>query len=235
MVDEQNGSKQLPPYVSFKTFTNVLAELRAHGVPDQIDRSVLPSMSGSAQSAVVKAFEALRLIDGKGVPNNDLRSLVGAAPGSDDYKGQLRALMEAAFPYLFGGKLNLRTTTTNALSQAFREQGASGSTVAKAIAFLLGAAKDAGIEVSKFVRVPPMSEVGSKKRTPAARNSEATDPATEEDFAPVGPAGVDLHPALTGVLATLPVPGQSLSEQEREIFLTAFKAVLALVYPAGKA
>jgi hypothetical protein len=160
--------------------------------------------------------------------------LVAAAPGSPEYKAQLRRILETAYPSLFNGSINLKTTTTNEVQEVVRQQGVSGSTVAKVIAFFLSAAKDAGVEVSKYVRTPPLSDVGVKKRSSTTRFVvPSVDDDEDEDEEAIAPQGLamDLHPALAGVLATLPAPGQPMPAKSREVFMRAFEAVLALAHP----
>ena len=42
-----------PPYLAFRTFRHFLDGLRASGIPGRIDRSVMSSLSGGAQSALI--------------------------------------------------------------------------------------------------------------------------------------------------------------------------------------
>jgi hypothetical protein len=44
----------------------------------------------------------------------------------------------------------------------------------------------------------------------------------------------DLHPALSGLLRTLPAPGQPMSIKERERFLKAFEAILSFAHPTDE-
>jgi hypothetical protein len=228
-----------PPYASYIGFHRVLEKLRedGHELPDQIDRTVLNTLSGSAQSSMLKALEALRLIDSAGKPTKALRDLVAQQRGTDGFRAVLRPIVEKAYAFLFNASINLKTATTNQVQNAFRAQEISGSTVSKCIAFFLAAAKDAGIEVSKYVRTPPMADVTIKKRG-SVRNSNAEAKEDSEDIdidqqqVELFPFTSDLHPALQGVLKTLPAPGEPLNEKERRRFMTAFEAVLALAHPA---
>jgi hypothetical protein len=231
---ESESRKSLPPYVSYKAFTRFINNMRDGHLPSRVDRGVLTGMSGSGQSTMINGLQSMELIDKDGKPTKRLEQLVAAAPGSAEYKAQLRRILETAYPSLFNGSVNLKTTTTNEVQEVVRQQGVSGSTVAKVIAFFLSAAKDAGVEVSKYVRTPPLSDVGVKKRssTPRAASAVDEDEDEDEDVAeiPLG-SGIDLHPALVGVLGTLPAPGQPMSLKAREAFMKAFDAVLSLVHP----
>jgi hypothetical protein len=230
-MPEADLKKLLPAYVSYKAETRFLEGLRDHALPAQIDRGVLTGMSGSVQSAMLKSLESLGLIAGDGKPTQRMKELLKHAAGSAEHKAQLRSLLESAYPYLFDGKIDLKTSTTNQVQAVFREQGVSGSTISKCIAFFLSAAKDAGVEISKYVRTPPMAEVGVKKRNTSGRVSvQDLDEVEEGDIIDLN-SGLDLHPALMGVLETLPAPGQPMTPQARELFMRAFDAVLSLAHP----
>ena len=233
-MGEIETKKMLPPYVSYKAFTRFINGMRDGHLPSQVDRGVLSGMSGSGQSTMLNGLQSLGLIDNGGRPTKQLQQLVTAAPGSTEYKAQLRHILEQTYPFLFNGSINLKTTTTHEVQRSVREQGVSGSTVAKVIAFFLSAAKDADVGISKYVRTPSISDVGVKKRAPAATrgSSGEEDEGEEMELTQVlsGPE-LDLHPALSGVLATLPAPGQPMSAKAREVFMRAFDAVLALAHP----
>jgi hypothetical protein len=229
--------KILPPYASHKAFERLLDSFRGDGhLPDQVDRGVLGTMSGSGQSSMLKTLEALGLIDGASKPTRTLRDLLTHAKGSAEFKAKLREILERAYPYLFGSGINLKTATTNQVQGAFREQNVTGSTISKCIAFFLSAAKDAGVEISKYVRTPPMADVGSKKRSTSPRNVAPDDDDEAEEAIPTANRLIDdIHPALAGLLATLPAPGQPMSEKARVRFLAAFEAVLSFAHPDEEA
>jgi hypothetical protein len=228
-----DDKKPTPAYASHTTYLSLMETLRGdgHELPDQIDRgSVLRTMSGSAASAMIKTLEALGLVDGHRRPTTALRELLAYPQGSPQYKIQAKAVLQQAYPYLFSGDINLKTATTTQVQSAFREQGVTGSTVSKAIAFFLAAAKDADIEISKYVRTPPMAETTTKKRNATSRSVVVDDDENEGEVLEL--VQDDLHPALAGLLRTLPAPGQPMSAKDRQRFMTAFEAVLAFAHPA---
>jgi len=229
---EADPKKTFPPYISYKAHSRFLDGLRDHALPAQIDRGVLSGMSGSVQSAMLKSLESLALIAKDGKPTKQMQDLLKHASGSPEYKERLRDVLEATYPYLFDDAIDLKTATTNQVQAVFRAQGVSGSTVAKCIAFFLSAARDAGIEVSKYVRTPPMAEMGVKKRASSGRIGavQDEDDEDEDELLELSP-GIDLHPALLGVLATFPAPGQPMTNKSRETFMRAFDAVLSLAHP----
>jgi len=238
MTTAPEDKKLLPPYASYIAFMRQLESLRqdGHHLPDQIDRGVLSGMSGSAQTSMLKTLEALGLIDASGRTTKTLRDLLAYQRGSEEFKAQFRAILEKTYGFLLS-VVSLRTATTNQVQTAFRTQHVGGSTVSKCIAFFLAAAKEAGIEVSKYVRTPPMAEVVSKKRNAPTRSALVEDEQEDEGEAArsdVFQMTADLHPALQGVLKTLPAPGQPLTDKERKRFMAAFEAVLSLAHPAAE-
>lgn len=233
-MSEAKARTALPPYVAYKAFTRFISNLREAHLPSRVDRGVLSGMSGSGQSTMLNSLETLGLIESDGRPTKKFEQLVAAAPESPEYKAQLRKLLEDTYPYLFGGSINLKTTTTNEMQGVVRAQGVSGSTVAKVISFFLSAAKDAGIGVSRYVKTPAIAELGVKKRSNTTRNGLGDEDADLDDRGDeeisLG-TGIELHPALTGVLQTLPAPGQPMSDKARARFMKAFEAVLVLAHP----
>jgi uncharacterized protein DUF5343 len=237
-MPEAKTKTALPPYVSYKAFKRFIGSMRESHVPSRVDRGVLSGMSGSGQSTMLNSLETLGLIEKDGRPTKKLEQLVTAAPESEKYKALLNGLLVDTYPYLmgdgFGGSLNLKTTTTNEMQGVIRAQGVSGSTVAKVIGFFLSAAKDAGIEVSKYVKTPAISELGVKKRGNTTRNGITGEDDEDDRVEEISlGTGVELHSALTGVLQTLPAPGQPMSDKARARFLKAFEAVLMLAHPSS--
>lgn len=225
---DQDNRKPLPAYVSYKSFNRFIKGLRDSHIPTRIDRSFLTGMSGSAQSALQGALLFLGLMDTSEKPLPALEGLV-AAEGADQ-AGRLKEILLKSYPFLFNG-IDLRRSTSGEVIEAFKKQSVSGSTAAKAIAFFLAAAKDAGIEVSKHVKPPTVVRTAGPKRSNA--RSVDDDAGDDEGQNDRGSAGVspDVHPALAGILMQLPTPGQSFSTKSRERFMKAFEAVLTLVYP----
>lgn len=226
---EQDSRKPVPAYVSYKSFRRFIKSLQDTHIPTRIDRSFLTGMSGSAQSALQQALIFLGLMDGDEKPMPALEELV--ASSGEDFAARLRVLILRAYPFLVSG-IDLKRTTSGEVHEIFRKQNVSGSTAAKAIAFFLGAAKDAGIEVSKHVRPPSIVRSTGTKRS-AQRSSDSDDADGDDEHSGGGGGGYapDVHPALAGILMQLPAPGQPFTTKDRKRFLAAFEAVLSLVYP----
>lgn len=222
---DQDSRKPLPAYVSYKSFSRFIKGLRDTHIPTRIDRSFLIGMSGSAQSALQGALLFLGLMDSTEKPTKALEAFILATGHEQGVK--LKEMMLLAYPFLFDG-IDLKRSTSGEVQEAFRKQGVSGSTAAKAIAFFLAAAKDAGIEVSKNVKPPSVVRSAGTKRLASRVVDDEDDDEAQNNGGGFTP---DVHPALAGILMQLPAAGQSFPVKSRERFMKAFEAVLTLVYP----
>jgi hypothetical protein len=154
MTPDNNGTTTTgsftAPYVSFKTFTNLIERMATEGTPQRIDRSYLINLPGSTQSMLLSALDTFGLIDDAKRPTERMKALIAADPD------QLAALIGDLVRRHYGPALNLGDDATQAqLEEVFTEHfSVSGSTRRKAIAFFLAAAKFAGITVSKLFKTP---------------------------------------------------------------------------------
>lgn len=137
---------QAAPYVPFRTFLTAL-EGFATGVPNRIDRSLWPSLSGAAQGQLLAAFRFLALVDESGGPAPLLGEL---ASGPEARKRGLRRALEKSYPELIAQ--DLTRTSPRQLEEAMRRYGYTGATLRKAISFFLKAAGYAGLPVSVLLR-----------------------------------------------------------------------------------
>ena len=65
-VRKRTRSLRTAPYTSYRTFNTFIEDLREHGVPSRIDRSVLPRFSGVVGGQLMHALRFLGLIDDEG-------------------------------------------------------------------------------------------------------------------------------------------------------------------------
>jgi hypothetical protein len=139
------GKFPTPPYIAYKTLQTLLGDLKAHGLPPQIDRSVLTRFSGGVQGQLMIALRVLGLLDDKNVPTAKLASLVSAYE-TDAYKEHLKALVQETYPYVMN--IGLTTATPSMFTKAFSDAtGAGEESLRKCRAFFLAAARDAGIDI----------------------------------------------------------------------------------------
>jgi hypothetical protein len=176
--------KTLPPvYVSWGAFVAFINKLRDTSVPQRIDRSLMGNASGSLISSLMAAIKSLGLIDEAQRPTEAMKALVAAK--DEQRKPLYEALFRSAYTFVNDDPdFHLESATTAQLSQKFREQGMSGSTVIKAIAFFLSLAKAADVKVSPHLKAPQSPRPNGKKLTKVAVKLEseggAEEPAAEE-------------------------------------------------------
>ena len=145
-----NGSKQaIPPYLSHKTFNNFIEGLK-NGVPARIDRSVMSSLSGTAQAHLLYALRYLNLIDAEGLPKEALNQLA-TAPEAEK-QGLLKEILISAYPFVCNDSIDLERCTGKQIEEAFATTGAASETLRKSLAFFLATAKQAGMKLSPHMK-----------------------------------------------------------------------------------
>lgn len=145
MADE---AQKAAVYVAWPTFKNSLDRL-AQGIPNVIDRTVFPGLSGGVQSQLFAGMRFLGLIDEKSIPQPALHDL--AAPDEAERKTKLAAILRDEYAQLFA--LDLEKTTPGQLLETMRTAyGVSGDTAEKAMRFFLSAVEYADIPVSQLLK-----------------------------------------------------------------------------------
>lgn len=150
--------KTIPAYTTYTAFTNLISDLRENNIPSHVTRSVIKG-SNSGKAMMMASLKYLDLINKDSIPTDTLVQLV---ENDDNYSINLKQLLLAKYPFLFDETIDIKTTTTEKVAEKFQQAGAQGSTVSKCMAFFLGAAKAAELEVSPRVKAPKI--VGSAKR-----------------------------------------------------------------------
>jgi hypothetical protein len=146
MTEQTTLKKAVPPYLPFRTLTTFLEGLKV-GMPQRIDRSLMKSMSGTMQSQIMATLEYLRLINHEtGVPSENLNQLVHSK--GEERQHLLKEILTSSYQFLFKDGLDLENATARQLQESFEQQGVSGDTLRKAVAFFLKAAKEAGLKLS---------------------------------------------------------------------------------------
>jgi hypothetical protein len=178
---EQAKSTRTPPYTSYRTLKTFIEDLREHGVPSRIDRSVLTRFSGVVGSQLMNALRFLGLIEDHGRPTQRLKELV-SAHGAGHWPEKLLELLRQEYAPMFA--IDLETATPSHFNEAFRRAfPAADAVVQKCVTFFLYAANDAGVKISGRVLK------GRKPRSPTPRRKHAPahPPAKESEAGPAGP------------------------------------------------
>jgi Family of unknown function (DUF5343) len=152
-----------PAYVSFKSFKTFFDARREDGhITTVIDRSLMQNFSGSTINELLASLKFLGLMTEKGSPTPHYEQFVVA--DDEKRKSLLQEILKPAYGFLYEKEnFDLERGTSAQMADIFRSRGVNGSTLSKAIAFFLAAAKDAGIKVSPNIKAPPIVRNGAGK------------------------------------------------------------------------
>lgn len=226
-----------PPYVAYKTLVNFLERFK-QGLPGRIDRGLMGSMSGAAQSQVTTALRYLEMISENNIPQPIMKRYVSGE--EEERKAALREMLEKSYPFIFGGGFDISTATAHMLRETFEANtGATGETVSRCIAFLKDAASDAGIVVSPYILQKSARNGGSASRRRVAGKRVSKEPESAATAQPISHAPKNPSFAaqssllLLGLFQRLPHPGSKWAREERERWVQTLQNVLVLEYPEG--
>jgi hypothetical protein len=142
--------QRTPPYVAHKTLINFVNGLSG-GVPAQIDKSIMRSLSGATQSQLIAALRYLDLIESNGKPRDVLLKLIDAE-GVERQK-VFREVVTSSYAFVFSNSLDLERATKRQIEDLFAGQKLSGETRRKALGLFLALSLDAGLKVSPHLKV----------------------------------------------------------------------------------
>jgi hypothetical protein len=160
-----NGAS-FPPYLPFATFLSAVQNLRAHGLPDNVDKTAWPSKSWGDQVLIVNALKFLGLIDEAGNTQEDLKALVDTQENSDEEKRLLGDALRSKYSKAF--ELNLKTATIGQILEVIGQYGPTGETKKRGARFFLKAAH--------YCKIPLSTRLTSGLRS----KQEATEGTVEE-------------------------------------------------------
>lgn len=228
--------KPAPPYVAYKTLRNFLERFK-QALPSRIDRGLMGSMSGAAQSQVTTAMKYLGMISENGLPTQALRKYVTGE--EEQRKAALFEMLFTAYPFLFDTVEEDEFHISRATSQQLREvleanTTATGETLTRCMAFVKDAALDAGFKVSPYILQKKGRAAGARKKANAQRRDERT--SEKPNVHAVHISGAAPLPAeasllLSGLFQRLPKPGTAWARDERERWVQTLQNVLLLEYP----
>jgi hypothetical protein len=232
-VNSKTEEKFSPPYISFRTLTNLVDRLKEEGLPPQLDRSFLGGSEGY-KTQVLAALRGLGMIGPNGEVLPRLTDLVNA--DNEARREIIRTILEQYFPEPV--RLGSINATQLQLEDAFREFGISGDTLRKAVAFYLKGAEYAGIPVSQHFKTPKVTRkagsAASRPRTNGTGRSQTPPGGPDKTETPPPAAAtmsVSVQTALAGVLMQLPPNGPPWTAERRDDFKKAFAIVLDFSYP----
>ena len=155
MVDElelepEVAGHRTPPYISYKTFQTFLEDQKQHGVPAQIDRSVLTRFSGSVGTQLIGALKFLGLIGHNDQQVRAPLSKLVEAYGTPSWPTAFRPVMEEAYSSIVSPGLERMTPAQ--FHELFKEHyPLKDAVIRKCEVFFLNAAKSADIVVNERI------------------------------------------------------------------------------------
>ncbi|MBI4303175.1 MAG: DUF5343 domain-containing protein [Chloroflexi bacterium] len=150
-MTNDGSRKRLPPYVSYRTFTNCIDGMQQRGVPARFDRSYWEDMlSGSTGTQLLAALRFMNLIDVNGRTMPQLKPLVSAK--GDQRAERLNEIASECYSFVLKGSLDLQNATRGQLEEAFKDSFQLTDDVnRKCIKFFIALANDAGITLSTHI------------------------------------------------------------------------------------
>jgi hypothetical protein len=194
----------LPPYVSWKTFLNLIERLKGTSVPNRIDPSVLRSYAGSVGRQLVVTLKYLNLIEEGGRTNERLKKLV-ASYDTTEWQEALTEVLFDAYSDVHSGVENLDEATYRELQDAFRRVGADGAVLDKCISFWIGGMISCGTTVSPHIVNRPKARSTARNGKPRKASKPAVDPTDHTQAEPNPVAG----PQSGYAKFSFPVPGKA--------------------------
>lgn len=126
---------QAAAYVPWKTFKSAIDGF-AEVLPNRIDRSAFPTLSGAVQNQLFACLKFLLLVDSNDKPTDQLKALASAKEG--ERKMVLGSIIRDRYADLFA--LDLMKTTPNELAETMgASYSVQGDTRKKAVRFFLSA------------------------------------------------------------------------------------------------
>lgn len=150
-MDEQAAGEagaadvRVPPYISFKTFQTFLSELKEHGIPNKIDRTVLGRFAGSVGTQLMGSIRWLGLVNDDMEPLRNLTLLVETYD-TPHWPTTLQTLLKKRYAFVI--ELDLARATPGQFTEAFKRFNAKDDVIAKSRRFFLQAAQAANIEIN---------------------------------------------------------------------------------------
>lgn len=151
--------KALPPYIAFKTLTDLVERMEREEPPTRVDPSYLDSYAGGYRPTVISNLQTLGLLNKESEPTDDLKALVTGTEA--DRKKLIGEMVQKLYTDVLALGMN---STQGQFLEAFAAMGAHGDTRRKAISFFLKAAKFGGVDTGQHWKTPPASANGTIRR-----------------------------------------------------------------------
>jgi len=234
LMAEREYKQPIPPYISYRSFSDALEHLRKNKVPRTIDKTSFGSkVSQTTAAQLIPALQYLGLITVDNQPTLELTQL--AKPNTKNHKTILKRTLKQSYTSIL--ELDLKTITPAKLLNAFKKQGAGNGAATKCATFFSHIAFDAGIPLSPQI-MPGVRKTPAKprkKKQPVTTRQKQTQ---KIDITLVGEGATkwlskakhNLHPMVLGLLKELPKPGTDLTAKRKASLKRYFESMLDIIY-----
>lgn len=214
------------PYAPPSAILEVITRYRNHGLQTPFNNDVLAKsgISPSLTPRTLQALELLDLVDEDGSPTSQLEALARA--GHAEYEGQLAEVIRLAYADTFKFT-DPSQDPYERVQDAFRGYTPRGQQ-ARMVTLFLGLCLEAQIitkQPAKNAKRAPRASSGAPRTAPEKGRK------LNRLYAKAFPAPDGIHPALGGLIASLPPSGEGWTQDERERFMATFGAVLDFAVP----
>ena len=218
------------PYAPASAILSLIERHRDKRLPSPIDADVLArsQVSESLVPRTLQALQTLDLIDEGGNPTPVFETL-RLAPQAE-FQQRLRDWLNAAYADALQF-VDPTTADSTSIHDAFRGYNPAGQRD-RMVTLFTSLFKAAGVGDQSAPASPRKMHGAAKvlvkggKATVRPQRKASPLPTPR----PI-PGSSELHPALVGILTSLPAPGTSWTKTQRDLFLKAFGSILDLAYP----
>jgi hypothetical protein len=226
-------SEQSAPYPAPGVFIPLLERNRERGLPNPLTSEHLQRLgvSDSLVPRTLQAFKTLDLIEEDGRHCAILERLRRAPEA--EYKPLMAEWLKAAYAHALD-VIDPATADEVAIRDAFRHYNPI-SMQQRMVSLFIALFETAGVRVEASKPAPKKTQPAAAPRQASKPISIRRGPAAQSSMmrTPTPPVATGLHPALAGLLAGLPTPGQSWTQADRDRFVAAFGVVLDFAHPPG--
>lgn len=216
------------PQMSFTTFLSFIDEQKKEQhLPATIDRSVFPTLSGTAQAQAMETLEALGLTDSKGKVSAGLRQLI-AARGSDEWKSIFCSLLTQTIVTPLLGGLDLNTATRASLEQELRKRSINGDVLDRFVRFLFRAMDEAGISYPARLKKGGTTAPRRDRPSRAAAKDSASEDKIKDD-PPPAPQGMQFPIYLPNMVAGKVELPPGITASHVPLIKTSLEYIVALM------